>query len=201
MAATSTNDGSLVEAKLHRAWRKERNFYHASGLCHFLLWLLALVLIDFVVDWLFMIPGYGRTALLAINVGALAWVGHHYWWRFLRPYSAVRTALQVERQHPELKSLLVSFVQLREEIGSAHASSGLVRALRRQAITVTKPINFREIINFAELKRIFVLSLCVTLFFAAISINWSEHLLVLANRMLNPQSAAKYPTRTQIAKV
>jgi hypothetical protein len=192
------SDARFVETKLHRAWRKERRFHHARGLCHFLLWALALILVDWLVDWLFLIPGYGRVLLLAINVAALAWVLYHYWWRHLRRYSAVRTALQVERRHPELQSLLVSFVQLGEGSDPGHASPSLIRALRRQALEVTRPLDFREIVSFGELKRIFALSSAIVLFFAAISVNWSEHLEVLARRMFDPASHARYPTETQI---
>ena len=188
-----------VEAKLRRAWHKERRFHHSNGLAHFLLWALALILLDLLVDWLFLIPGLGRVLLLAINVGTLGWVVWHYWLRHLRRYDPVRVALQVERRHPELESLLVSFVQLRGDVAQArHASPALIRALQRQTVEATRPLDFREIISFRELKRIFVLSACVIAFFGLYSVNWSEHLRVLLLRMVNPTSELKYPTRTTI---
>lgn len=203
---TATNvepeGAAFVEAKLHRAWKKERHFQHTRGLCHLLLWIVALVLLDFFVDWLFLIPGFGRLALLAINVAALAWVAWHHWLRHLHHYDPVRTALQVERRHPELQSLLVSFVQFRHGAPAAAAvSPSLLRALRQQTIEYTQPIDFREIVSYRELKRIFVLSACVVVFFAAISVNWSEHLRVLALRMLNPEATVGYPTRTRITAI
>ena len=188
-----------VETKLRRAWRKERRFHHGNGLAHFLLWALALVLTDLLVDWLFLIPGTGRMALLTINAGTLAWVLWHYWLRDLRRYDPVRVALQVERQHPKLESLLVSFVQLRGDVPqAAHASPGLIRALQRQTVEATRPLDFREIISYRELKRIFMLAACVVAFFALYSVNWSEHLRVLLLRMVNPTSELTYPTRTTI---
>jgi len=193
---------SFVQAKLHRAWHKERRFQHLRGLCYFLLWATALVLVDLLVDWLFLIPGYGRLALLAFNAGAIGWVVYHHWMRYLRGYDPVRTALQVERRHPELQSLLVSFVQLGGEAQApAHASPSLIRALRRQTIEYTRPLDFREIVSYRELKRIAVVSACVLLFFAAISINWSGYLRVLFYRMLNPEARLGYPTRTHIDEI
>jgi len=112
----------MVEAKLRKAWRKERRYYHGDGLAHFLVWLLALVFVDLTVDWLFLLPGTGRLILLGINLAALGWVLWHYWLRHLRPYDPVRVALQVERMHPELESLLVSYVQLSgDSAEAAHA--------------------------------------------------------------------------------
>jgi len=192
----------FVERKLRRAWRKERRFHHSQGMCFFVLWALALVLLDLLVDWLFLIPGHGRVILLAINVVTLGVVAHKRWLRQLRRYNPVRTALQVERRHPELQSLLVSFVQLGGTPRDfAYASPSLIRALRRQAIEVTKPLDFREIVSFKELKRILLVSICVILFFAAISVNWPEHLRVLVYRMLNPRARTGYPTRTTIESI
>ena len=194
--------GSAVEAKIRKAWRKERRFFHSRGVCFFLLWALALILLDFLVDWLFLIPGYGRIILLSVNVAALASVMWREWVRHLRRYDPVRTALQVETRHPELQSLLVSFVQISDDPGAAAISSpALIRALQRETIEATRPLDFREIISFRELKRIFLLSLVVIAFFAAISINWSKHLRVLLLRMINPSATTEYPTRTRILAV
>ncbi len=55
----------LVEGKLRRAWRKGRRFHHAQGLAHFLMWLVAMVPVDLLIDRLFLVPGSGRLALLA----------------------------------------------------------------------------------------------------------------------------------------
>ena len=191
---------ALVEEKLHRAWKKERHFQHTRGLCYLVLWALALILLDLGVDFLFRIPAFGRLALLAINIGALAWVIIHHWFRYLRRYDPVRTALQVERRHPELQSLLVSFIQFREgPRESAHVSPSLLAALRRQTIEYTQPIDFREIISYRELKRIFVLSACVLAIFAVASINWPRYFSKLAARMVGID--AKYPTQTQIVEI
>ena len=203
MSTPSLESGSaMVEAKLRKAWRKERRYYHGDGLAHLLVWLLALVFVDLTVDWLFLLPGTGRLMLLAINLAALGWVLWHYWVRHLRPYDPVRVALQVERMHPELESLLVSYVQLSgDSPEAAYASPGLLRVLRRQAINVTRPIDFREIISYKELKRIAALSVAIVAFFALYSVNWGEHLEVLLRRMLDPNAQIAYPTRTTVEKI
>ena len=116
-----------VEQKLRRAWRKEIRYHCGDGLAHLLVWALSLILIDLLVDWLFLIPGYGRMLLLAVNLVALGWVAYYYWLRFLTRFDPVRVALQVERQHPELESRLVSYVQLTGDAPeTAHASPSLV---------------------------------------------------------------------------
>lgn len=190
---------TLIDAKLRRAWHKERRYYHTRGICHVLVWLVALIVLDFAVDWLLEIPGWARVLLLAINVATLAVVVHRNWLRYLKAYDRTRVALEVEGRHPELESLLVSFVQLG---GDSHtdASPALLRAMERQAIEVTGPLDFRDIINFGQLKRIFIVSAAVFLLFCGLSVNWSEHFHVLMLRLFNPGSELKYPTRTHIAE-
>lgn len=198
MVGANSAAGAAIDAKLRRAWHKERRYYHTRGICHVLVWLVALIALDFAVDWLLEIPGYARVLLLVINIATLAVVLHRRWLRYLKPYDRTRVALEVEGRHPELESLLVSFVQLGSD-AHTDASPGLLRAMERQAIEVTGPLDFRDIINFGQLKRIFMLSAAVFLLFCGLSVNWSEHFQVLMLRLFNPGSQAKYPTRTHIA--
>lgn len=195
---------ALIEGKLRHAWGKERRFHHARGLCILVVWAVALILVDLLVDWLFLAsyraPGWARLALLGINLVTLAVVVQRYWWRHLRGYDPVRVALEFERKHPELKSLLVSYVQISDEtLGQTDASPALVAALRRQAVTTTQPMNFKEVISYRLLAKLMVFSLGVVAAFGAISIYKTEFFHTLLQRMLNPQWNIAYPTRTTIA--
>lgn len=201
--AADDGTATLIGRKLRRAWRKERRLRHSRGLCFLLVWVVALILLDLLVDWLFLasyrVPWYGRTALLVINVVTLVVVLYHYWLRHLRRYSPVRVALQVEGKHPELKSLLVSYVQIDERHRrETYASPFLVEAFKRQAIEVSTTLNFREIVSFKELKKLFLFSVCVVAFFGAISAYKSDFFGTLLRRMLNPALAEEYPTSTVI---
>ena len=208
VATTETDAASraVVDHKLRDAWHKERRFHHARGLCFLLVWSAALIVVDLLIDWLFLAsyraPGWGVLVLLGINVVTLAAVLHHYWWRHLRRYDPVRLALQIEGRHPELQSLLVSYVQIDDRLeAETRASHGLVMALRRRAVARTRPIDFREVVNFRVLARLFVFSLAVVGLFAAISAYKSEFFHTLIRRMLNPVARIEYPTATVIERV
>jgi hypothetical protein len=191
-----------VEQKLRQAWHRERRFHTTRGICHFLLWLGALILVDFLVDWLFLLPGYGRLALLVLNVGTLLLVLYRSWWRHLRPYNPVRIALQVERRHPDLKSLLVSYIQFADVKADAeHMSPQLIEATRRLAVEATRPIDFREIIHWRDITRVSLFSAGVVLFCGALSLNWPEFFSTLFYRLLNPGASIGYPTRTHLESV
>lgn len=201
-SAASPSRRSVVGRKLRRAWRKERRFHHFRGLCHIILWLTALVLVDLLIDWLLLVPGYGRVTLLAVNAAALLTVAYLKWWRRLRRYDPVRVALQVENRHPNLRSVLVSYVQLDADAPrDDEISPVLIRALKREAVRQTEPVDFREIISYAELRRIAVFCLVVVTFFAAISIEWADFFRTLAYRMIYPSASLVYPTRVKIVRM
>jgi len=117
--ATQQSEDSLsIEEKLRQAWKQEQRFFHIRGLSRLLIWAIALLLIDLLVDWqiFFRSRLSGPTILLLIvNVGILAWIAWHEWLRFLKRYDPLRVSLEVESKHPELLSVLVSYTLLEEK--------------------------------------------------------------------------------------
>jgi hypothetical protein len=169
------------------------------GLCYLVLWAVAMIGVDLLLDWQLTLPVAARAALLAVNAAALAAVVYLRWVRKVHRYDEVRLALQVERANPQLKSLLVSFIQLSRG-GSGYASPALIAAMEQQAIDITGPLDFRKIVSFKELKRIGISALAVLLVFSATSVQARELFSVLARRMFTGSQVA-YPTRTRIVEV
>ena len=134
---------NLIEDKLLEAWKQEQRFFHLRGLGRFLVWLVAMVLVDFVVDWQIFFRSRWETPgilLLLVNVVVLFWVIWHEWFRYLKPYDPLRVALEVEKKHPELRSVLVSFTQFKDfNAEETKASPELLKAMRKQAISLTRP--------------------------------------------------------------
>lgn len=192
----------MVERKLRAAWRRQRRYVHLRGLMQVLIWVIALTAVDFFVDWLLIFrmrwPVVWRLPLLAVNAGVLLWVLYDEWLRHLRRFDAVRVALQLEGRHPELASLLVSYVQLRDADPSA-ISPSLLAAMRNSAMDKVRPLDFREVVDFSRLRRPAVFTLCAFLFCAAVSVNWPRHIEALLLRMAGRN--VNYPTQTRIVSV
>ena len=191
---------SSIEDKLFRAWQEQRRYIHLRGAGRLLVWLLALLLADFVIDWFILRGkaggGFGLLLLL-VNIAVLAWVAWHEWLRHLKPYDPLITALDVESRHPQLTSLLVSYTQLKGQAdGQPNVSAELVGAMREQAVELAKPVNFREIVDFGQLRNLFFVMGGVVLFFLVISINWRGHFGTLFQRLAGVD--AEYPTETQV---
>mgnify|MGYP001161045100 CR=1 FL=1 len=52
MSKVAADTENLIEDKLLEAWKQEQRFFHLRGLGRFLVWLVAMVLVDFVVDFI-----------------------------------------------------------------------------------------------------------------------------------------------------
>ena len=193
---------SSIEDKLRQAHREERKWYNIRGASRLILWLIALLAVDFLIDWgLFaktQMSGATGLSLLLVNIGILGWVGWREWWRHLRSYDALTTALEVEKRHPGLSSLLVSYMQLKDgpATDQGNVSQALINAMRDQAIELSRPINFRDIVDLGQLRKIGGVAVVIFLAFAVLGIFNKEHAATLLNRLAGGN--AEYPTQTII---
>ncbi|MDP6523769.1 MAG: hypothetical protein QGH15_06060 [Kiritimatiellia bacterium] len=192
-----------IEEKLRSLWHQERRFYHVRGASRFILWLIAMLAVDFIIDWgiLFRVNSNINIGLLLliVNIGVLGYVLWNEWLKYLKPFDPVVVALEVETRHPELASVLVSYTQFPEGTRDEHASPELVEAMRQQARDLTRTIDFREVVDFAQIRKLLMVCACITFFFLIISINWQAHTSSLLRRLSGVD--ATYPTRTQIVDV
>ncbi len=200
MSKQPEGSGAPIEDKLVEAWKQEQRFFHLRGLGRFLIWVVAMVLVDFIVDWQIFFrarwetPG---TMLLLFNALVLSWVLWRDWLRHLKPYDPLRVALEVENKHPKLRSVLVSFTQFKDfKAEETEASPELLEAMRKQAISLTRPLDFREVVDFGQLKRLAIVCLASIAFFLAISFQWEDHMRLLFQRLMGEN--VEYPTETTI---
>ena len=192
-----------IENRLQQAYQQERRWYNIRGASRLVVWLIALLAVDFIIDWgLFAKTGMSGNIgvfLLLVNIGILGWVLWHEWLRYLRPYDPVTTSLDVEKQHPGLRSLLVSYMQLRDGPGSdqENVSQSLIDAMRDQAIERSRPLDFKEIVDFGQLRRILAMAGAVLLVFAILGALNPAHTYTLLQRLTG--SHVEYPTQTVVA--
>ena len=192
-----------IEEKLFEAWREERKFYDFRGAARFLIWLVALLVVDFLIDWQIFFRERWETPgilLLVVNVVVLGWVLWKEWLRHRKPFDPIRVALEVENKHPELRSVLVSYSQFKNmDPEKIQASPTLLKAMRDQAISLTKPLDFKEVVDFNQLKNLGLVCLVTLLCFSAAGFQWKDHMSALFMRLIGGN--VDYPTNTTITKV
>lgn len=193
-----------IESKLRQAWRQEQRYYNMRGISRMIVWIITLLVLDFLIDWgLFAKTGMTGNVgilLLIVNFGVLAWVLWFEWLRYLRAYDPVVVSLEVERRHPGLTSLLVSYTQLKDsDPDKTNVSTELIGAMKTQAISESQSLDFKQIVDFGQLRKLFIMASCVFLIFAVISITWNDHAAIFLKRLAG--STDGYPTETVIDKV
>jgi hypothetical protein len=200
----SQNPSQSIDDKLKRAWRQQRRFYNVRGASRFVIWLIFLVVMDFLIDWgiFFQARMTARVGLLLVgmNVIVLAWVVWNEWLKFLKPFDPLIVSLEVEEQHPELASLLVSYTQLKGPTEKEpNISAELIEAARSQAVLQTQTIDFREIVDFGQIKKLLSVAVCTVLICGAVSYARQAHVRALFKRLAGIE--AEYPTRTNVTEV
>ena len=194
-----------IEQRLKQAYREERRWYNIRGASRLTLWLIALLAVAFLIDWgLFaktQMSGITGLALLLVNVGILIWVYHREWGQYRQSYDPLTTALEVEKRHPELSSLLVSYMQLKDDpkLHEGNVSQDLIKAMRDQAIEFARPIDFKDIVDFGQLRKIGAVAVVLFVIFSIAGIFNREHTGVLFQRLLGRD--AEYPTNTVITRI
>lgn len=186
-----------IDARLRSAWRRQRRLVTAIGLCAVMLAALLALAAAFFVDWNLELASGPRIAVLAAILLVVAFTAYRAWWRWLRPYDPARVAIQVEALHPELASVLVSHVQLRDRAGLAHeGSADMIRALGPNAADRSAGVDFGRIVDFRRLRRPAAWCLAAIAAVAFGSAARPELVAAFARRLLNPASTLRYPTRT-----
>ncbi|MDA7605747.1 hypothetical protein N8631_03095 [Verrucomicrobiales bacterium] len=191
-----------IDEKLKEAWTDERRFIHYRGIIRSLIWIVSLIITDLIVDLLIW-KGIGDNqfgaGLMVINIGIISFVIYREWLRHLKPYDAVRTALQVEAKNPKLSSILITYTELSAADSTSNTSEEIVQAIKEKANERTESINFQEIVSWDQIKKIVAISAAIIIVFAGISINWTEQVGTLFKRLT--LQGSNYPTQTVIEKV
>lgn len=172
---------------------------HARGLGWALLTLVGLLLAMWAIDWALDLPPSGRIVLLLLALAGLGSVLYQRWWRRLKRYEPRRVALQIESAYPQLRSSLISYVQLAEN-GDDRASP-LIALTRRHAVEAAGEVDFYRIVRFAELRRLMLSAIAAIGVLVILTLVWPTTFRIFTHRLFLPLSTVQYPTRTQLAEV
>ncbi|MFZ9935827.1 MAG: DUF4175 family protein [Luteolibacter sp.] len=192
-----------IEEQLRNTWKRERRFCHLRGIGRSVVWLAAIILLGWFIDWALLFKTRMPLAVSVIlgltGTGTLGWVVWRDWLRHLRPYNATRIALEVEAKHPELMSALVSYTELESMSRQNQASPELLGAMRDFAVGKSQQLKFSDIIDFAQIRKLLAFASIVLLVVGALGIRWSDHFAALFKRMAGIDSS--YPLRTRLVGI
>lgn len=169
----------------------------AGGLA-FLRWAVPLFALAIFIDWLTYMPAPVR-ALVLITLLAISF--YRAWrcgWCDIRPFNAVRTALQLETHHGDLKSLLVSAIQLRDQKAGAGVSQALCDRTCTLAEAAASGLRPEQAVPYQPLHRPGAILLMLAVLVGVFAAVNAPFLSAGAIRFFAPWVVIEYPTNTQI---
>jgi hypothetical protein len=156
---------------------------------------------EMIVDWLVELPAAVRTGVVAVVLtGAVYAVLRHVLWPIVYGPDDETIALWVEHEEPDLRSRLISSVQLSRPGGvAAGASAGLVAALVRETEEMASPLDFGRVVKTDRLLRVSAITaVIVVLALSALSYAGPVGSDLLKRAMLVPGVDVPRKTRVEV---
>ncbi len=138
-----------LEKRLRGAIRRKKAILGAAGLIALISTGIGVFLLLSSLAALFIIPVPVKIGLLVLTLGTVFYALYRYLISPLRSESnIINAALQVEKNHPDLKGRLVAALQFKHyDLSKTNFSQALVDMTGRQALQMTSDINFNEIVS------------------------------------------------------
>jgi hypothetical protein len=189
---------SALEPCLRAVWQRMQRKHISAGFLAVFRWGIPLFLLGIAIDRLSYLPPAGRAVILVILVGVSFYKAWQHGWRHLRFFNATQAALEVEKQHGGLESLLVTAVQFRESKTAAGTSASLMEATCSMAEGTAGDLKPAKIVNFKSLK----MPLCVATALAGLVLVFAvingPFLAAGLTRIFTPWTEIDYPTKTKL---
>ncbi|MEO0474471.1 MAG: hypothetical protein AAF085_00685 [Planctomycetota bacterium] len=197
MTTADTIRLDVLDARIRAVWVRGQVLHLFAGSLAFIRWNIPLFFLCMFIDWLTYMPAVGRVVMLLLVLSLPLWRAWRNGWQHIRPFNAVRTALQLESSHGELKSLLVSAIQLRDQPETT-GSNALREHTCKLAEDAAAGLEPDKAVPFKALQQpgmVFGLLIAVFIVFGAFNPTFLSAGLL---RIYTPWTSAEYPTHTQI---
>lgn len=197
MTAADTSQLKQLDARIRSVWTRSQTRHLLAGALAFARWEIPLFLIGVFVDWMTYMPAAGRVVILLGVLGVPLYRAWRCGWRYVRPFDAVHTTLQLESHHGDLKSLLISAIQLHKQPGG-NDSKALRNHTYQLAEDAAKNLQPRQAVPFKPLQRPALYFAACFAVFAIIAMMNGPFIAAGMMRIYTPWIFAEYPTNTQI---
>lgn len=195
---TNATTERALESRLRAVWRRTQRKHISAGLLAMCRWSIPLFLVGMAIDWLAHFPTAGRYAVLVVLVVVSFYKAWKKGWRHLRFFDAARTALEIEKQHGGLESLLVSAVQFGKSKPPSGTSEALWEVTRSKAQVAARDLKPRVIVTFRALRGPVWVALVLAGVMLAIGVVNGPFLAAGIARIFTPWQAISYPTYTKL---
>jgi hypothetical protein len=146
-----------LESRLAGALRRKKIVLGLAGLAALLTIMLGAALVLSSISAIFILPIPAKLGLLIVSSIVVIYGAYRFLYRPIRDEAdLIAGAVQIEKNHPNLKGRLVAALQFRHfDFSKTNFSKTLIDLTGRQALELTSGINFNEIVGRDDCNRIF----------------------------------------------
>ncbi len=195
---SSGTENRVLRLRLRAVWRRTQRKHLGAGLLAICRWCIPLFLIGMAIDRFTYLPAEARYPVLSFLTLVSLYKAWKHGWRHLRFFNAERTALQVEKKHGELKSLLVSAIQFGKTKPTPGTSQALWELTRSKADEAAREVKPRRIVPYRSLRGPAGAAMILAGVIVAIGVINGPFLLAGLTRIFAPWMVATYPTYTEL---
>ena len=169
-----------------------------TGLLFLIKWVLVLFMALFAIDWLIHIFMPGRVISLGLLISTALYRGWRNGWQYFRLLSFSHSALKVENHYNDLKSLLVTGVQLYTHKVPSGTSASMAELSIKRADEVVEKIQASAVVPYKKLHKPALISVLLCALICVMAYINTPVLMAGIARIFTPWRAVTYPTRTYI---
>lgn len=190
-----------LDSRIRTVWMRGQVLHLIAGLLAFCRWAIPLFLLGMFIDWMTYMPVAGRMAMLVTLLTVACYRGWRLGWRYLRPFDAKRTALQMETHHGDLESLLISALQFRDHASKGEGAGPLRDLVCRQAEEAASSLRPEKAVPYQPLRRPVAVAMILAGVIGIFAMVNGPFLAAGLMRIFSPWLAVAYPTKTHITLV
>lgn len=201
MTPAETTRLERLDSCIRKVWMRGQVLHLVAGLLAFCRWAIPLFLLGMFIDWMTYMPAAGRIVMLVTLLTVSIYRGWRLGWRYLRPFDAKHTALQMETHHGDLESLLISALQFRDHASKGEGAGPLRDLVCRQAEEAASSLRPEKAVPYQPLRRPGTVAMILAGVIGIFAVVNGPFLAAGLMRIFSPWLAVAYPTKTHVTLV
>ena len=193
----NTTNQKKFFTKIKTVWQRQQLLHSSFGILTLVNWLVSLLAVSILVDWLLKLPGTARGVMIVAIIAVALLKAWRLAWSHLKSFDPAHTALKIEEHFKNLKSILVTAVQFSQRQDQAH-SADLCELTCKSAEETVRTLPLKETVRFSPLKKPSAIVSVIIIGIVVLANFNSAFLNAGVSRFLTPWAAVHYPTQTQL---
>ena len=190
-----------LEARMKSVWLRAQILHFSAGLISFMRWSIPIFLIGMFIDWKTFMPSAGRAVILTLILAVSLYRAWKNGWCHLSRFNPRAMALELEKYHGKLESLLISALQFRDLIETSETANPLHKRTCKLANEAAATLEPDKVVPYKPLQKPSAIALSLSAVITVMAVVNGPFIGTGALRIFFPWMSVPYPTDTEITLV